>query len=134
MTLYLKLGGRPAFQNAVQKLKNRMLFDGAIDRRNQGASLQNTDDLCEFLIFLSGGAPFYDGQPIAEILSPLCPDDKRYEMFVGHLVDILIADQDNPQTETELRVVMEHIRPHVVSNAPSRPCRPAQGEAGVYAQ
>lgn len=133
MTLYLKIGGRPAFKEAMTRLEDRLSSDGSFGFAEQGGKLSNTDDLCEFLIFLSGGAPFYDGSPVAEILGPLRLSDARYDLFVDHLVDVLTGDLRSIRAETELRLVMEHVRPHVVSPPPRRPNIPPDTSAGVYA-
>ncbi|WP_346895205.1 Clp protease ClpP [uncultured Roseibium sp.] len=115
MTLYLKLGGRPAFQEAMKTLENKLYQDGAFRPSQDGRILRHSDELCEFLVFLFGGAPFYDGMPIGTVLQPLRLDDNRYDRFVDHVVNALGGDRSSVSNEAQMRVVMEHIRPHVVN-------------------
>ncbi len=124
MTLYLKLGGRPAFQEAIKTLENRLYQDGAFRPSQDGHILRHADELCEFLVFLFGGAPFYDGMPIGAVLQPLRLDDSRYDRFVDHVVNALGGNRSSVRNEAQMRVVMEHIRPHVV-NVPELQTDPA---------
>lgn len=115
MTLYLKLGGRPAFQEAIETLENKLRQDGAFRPSQDGRVLRYSEELCEFLVFLFGGAPFYDGMPIGTVLEPLRLDDSRYDRFVDHVVNALGGNCSSVRNEAQMRVVMEHIRPHVVN-------------------
>ncbi|MDN3719579.1 hypothetical protein QW131_11205 [Roseibium salinum] len=58
--------------------------------------LARSDDLSEFLIFLCGGAPFYDGEPVSRLLSPLCSSADTYQRFVDHLVAVLFRRARGP--------------------------------------
>ena len=133
MTLYLKLGGRPTFQEAIETLERRLKQDGKFSQPHGGHVLPNADELCEFLIFLFGGAPFYDGMPIDRVLRPLRLDDTRYDRFVDHVVIALTGGRPSVRNETQLRVVMEHIRPHVVNAPGNRPGLPPQDQVGIVA-
>jgi len=133
MTLYLKLGGRPAFQEAVETLENRLCQDGTFPPSQDGRVLRHSDELCEFLIFLFGGAPFYDGMPIGMVLKPLRLDDVRYDRFVDHVVDALAGSHSTIRNETRMRVALEHIRPHVVTAPEFRSGPAPQDPVGIVA-
>lgn len=133
MTLYLKLGGRPAFQEAIETLASKLYQDSAFRLPHDGPVLRHADELCEFLIFLFGGAPFYDGMPIGQVLRPLRLDDDRYDRFVDHVVRSLGGRRSSVRDETQMRVVMEHIRPHVVGVPASRPGPAPQDPVGIVA-
>lgn len=133
MTLYLKLGGRPAIVEAMRRLETLMIQEQNLPHVDSEASLEQSEELCEFLIFLSGGAPFYDNAPIGEILGPICPCDGSYDLFVDLLVTAMFGPRCAPRTEAELRLLMEHIRPHVVGREPGRPSSQSDGHAGAAA-
>lgn len=133
MTLYLKLGGRPAFREAIETLKSRLYQDSTFRLSQGDPVLRHSDELCEFLIFLFGGAPYYDGMPIGRVLSPLRLDDSRYDRFVDHVVSALENRRSSIRDETQLRVVMEHIRPHVVNVLENRPGPAPQDQVGIVA-
>lgn len=116
MTLYLKMGGRPAIEEAVQHLERRLQADASLSRH--GPIKQNSlaqDDLAEFLIYLFGGAPYYSGLPVSVLFRPYCRCDATYDSFVDHLSAVLIAQRLPPLVETELRLAMETIRPRVLA-------------------
>jgi hypothetical protein len=116
MTLYLKLGGRPAIEEAAKRLQRRLRHDPAFREPVASAPDNHRTDLSEFLIFLSGGSPFYDGTPIGKILAPLCPSDEAFDLFVDHLATVLIGNDRPVQVEAQLRLLMEHIRPYAVDS------------------
>ena len=133
MTLYLKLGGRPAIVEAMRRLETLMMQEENLPHVDNETSLEQSEELCEFLIFLSGGAPIYDSAPISEILGPVCPSDDSYDRFVDHLVTAMFGPRRAPRTEAELRLMMEHIRPHVVGREPGKPSSQTDGHAGAAA-
>lgn len=133
MTLYLKLGGRPAIVEAMRKLETLMIQEENLPHVDSEASFEQSEELCEFLIFLSGGAPVYDNAPIGEILGPVCPCDDSYDLFVDHLVIAMIGPHRAPRTEAELRLMMEHIRPHVVGRESSKPTQRPDDHTGAAA-
>ena len=121
MTLYLKLGGREAVVRAMPRLKARLEQDPCFDITRFREEFEGSDDLTEFLIFLCGGAPFYDGKPVCELLSPICTCSDVYEQFVDHLVIVFFAGNENQCDEAELRQLMETLRPQVLDPKPVDP-------------
>ncbi|PVB60930.1 Clp protease ClpP [Labrenzia sp. 011] len=120
MTLYMKLGGRKAIMQAMPRLRTRLEQDSCFDLSKFRQEFETSDDLCEFLTFLSGGAPFYDGKPVAELLTPVCPSQETYQRFVDHLVAVLF-DGSASGEESVLRDVMERLRPQVLNPKPVAP-------------
>ncbi|MEP0232411.1 Clp protease ClpP [Roseibium sp.] len=116
MTLYMKLGGRPAIVDAVERLSGRLSLDTSFCDAAKGLPEIWREDFAEFLIFLSGGAPFYDNSPIRTLLMPLCPTDEAFDAFVDHLATVLIGKTRSVRLEAEMRLMMEHIRPYIVAD------------------
>ena len=116
MTLYLKLGGRPGISRAVEGLLERLRKDRT-GRADHELDVEQRTDLTEFLIFLSGGAPFYDGRPIASLLSHFCPNDAAFDRMVDLLAEAAIGQERSIRVEAELRLMMEHIRAHVIDRS-----------------
>lgn len=133
MTLYFKLGGRPAIVEAMRRLETLMIQEERLPHVDSKASFGQSEELCEFLIFLSGGAPVYDNAPIRKILGPVCPCDDSYDLFVDHLVTAMIGPHRAPRTEAELRLMMEHIRPHVVGYEPGKQAPRPDDHSGAAA-
>ena len=121
MTLYMKLGGRKAIMRAMPHLLARLEQDPCFTPGSFRQEFERSDDLSEFLIFLSGGAPFYDGKPINALLSPICTCADIYERFVDHLVSVLIGGRPAAGDEADLRQLMERLRPHVLDPKPVAP-------------
>jgi hypothetical protein len=121
MTLYMKIGGRKAVLAAIPPLKNRLESDPCFDLAPLRGEFDASGDFCEFLVFLFGGSPFYDGKPVTDLLSPLCDCDDVYGRFVDHLVAVLLHDDLNEESEAELRSLMERLRPHVLAPRPTAP-------------
>ncbi|WP_428524836.1 Clp protease ClpP [Roseibium sp.] len=121
MTLYMKIGGRKAVLAAVPALKERLDADPCFDLSALRGEFDTSGDLCEFLVFLFGGAPFYDGKPVTDLLSPLCDCDDVYGRFVDHLVAVLLRNALSEENEAELRSLMERLRPHVLAPRPTAP-------------
>ncbi|QFS99574.1 hypothetical protein FIV06_19240 [Labrenzia sp. THAF191b] len=121
MTLYMKLGGRTAIMRAMPRLKARLEQDPCFDVTNFLPEFEHSDDLTEFLIFLAGGAPFYDGKPVCELLAPICTCNNIYERFVDHLVAVIFDGAPAPGDEEHLRELMSRLRPHVLNPKPVAP-------------
>jgi hypothetical protein len=121
MTLYMKLGGRKAIMRAMPSLKVRLEQDSCFDLDGFRQEFDRSDDLTEFLIFLSGGAPFYDGKPVSELLSPLCTCADIYDRFVDHLVAVFFKDSRAGNDEQDLRALMNRLRPQVLNPKPVSP-------------
>ncbi|CTQ54916.1 hypothetical protein LP7551_03455 [Roseibium album] len=121
MTLYLKLGGRKAILRAMPSLKARLEQDSCFNLESFRQEFERSDDLTEFLIFLSGGAPFYDGKPVSELLSPVCTCADIYERFVDHLVAVFFTGSRAASDEQELRALMKKLRPQVLNPKPIPP-------------
>ncbi|MBD8875476.1 Clp protease ClpP [Roseibium polysiphoniae] len=116
MTLYMRLGGRPAIVDAVERLSSRLSHDTSFCDAAKELPEIWREDFSEFLIFLSGGAPFYDSSPISTLLSPLCPTDEAFDVLVDHLAAVLIGRTRSVRLEAEMRLMMEHVRPYIVSD------------------
>lgn len=121
MTLYMKLGGRQAIMQAMPRLQARLEEDPCFDLSRFRPEFEQSDDLSEFLVFLFGGAPFYDGKPVCTLLSPLCTSADAYERFVDHMVAVFVGDTDVPAYEMDLRQLMNRLRPRVLSPKPAAP-------------
>jgi len=121
MTLYMKLGGRKAIMRAMPRLLARLEQDPCFALGTFRQEFERSDDLTEFLVFLSGGAPFYDGKPVCELLSPICTCRDVYERFVDHMVCVLFGNHPTAADESDLRELMERIRPHVLNPKPVAP-------------
>ena len=122
MTLYMKLGGRRAIMQAMPRLLSRLEQDPCFHLEDIRGEFERSDDLSEFLIFLAGGAPFYDGKPVCELLSPICTCADVYERFVDHLVSVLlVGPRSSASDETDLRNLMGHLRPQVLDPKPVPP-------------
>ncbi|MBO6894326.1 MAG: Clp protease ClpP [Roseibium sp.] len=123
MTLYMKLGGRQAIMRAMPSLKSRLEQDPCFDLKGFRQEFEHSDDLTEFLIFLSGGAPFYDGKPVSELLSPLCTCEDIYHRFVDHLVAVFFDNHRGESDEKGLRDLMDRLRPQVLNPKPVAPIK-----------
>ncbi len=121
MTLYMKLGGRKAIMGAMPSLKVRLEQDPAFNVDSFREEFEHSENLSEFLIFLAGGAPLYDGKPICELLSPLCRCSQSYDRFVDHLVAVFFGTRNAPAEEDQLRDLMDRIRPQVLNPKPVAP-------------
>ncbi|GAB4517480.1 MAG: hypothetical protein Tsb0019_17260 [Roseibium sp.] len=121
MTLYMKLGGRKAIMQAMPRLLARLDEDPCFDLGPYRREIEHSDDLSEFLVFLAGGAPAYDGKPVCELLSPICTGDEVYNRFVDHLVAVLFGESPQHDDETDLRQLMDRLRPRVLNPRPTKP-------------
>ncbi|WP_269581655.1 Clp protease ClpP [Roseibium sp. Sym1] len=123
MTLYMKLGGRKMILQAMPHLLSRLEQDPCFNLGNFRQELERSDDLTEFLVFLSGGAPIYEGKPICDLLSPICTDREVYARFVDHLVAVLLGGSAATGDEADLRMLMDRLRPHVLAPRPVAPVK-----------
>jgi truncated hemoglobin YjbI len=121
MTLYMKLGGRKAVMRAMPRLQARLEQDPCFDLAGFRQEFERSDDLAEFLVFLFGGAPFYDGKPVSALLSPICTCEDVYERFVDHLVAVFFGSRSLAADETDLRELMQRLRPRVLEPKPVAP-------------
>jgi len=121
MTLYMNIGGRAAIAKALALLKERLEADPCFDAAPVLDEVHDSSDFSEFLIFLTGGAPFYDGKPVSDLLAPLCGCKEIYGRFVDHLVATLLAGQAGGSDETSLRALMDRLQPQVLSPRPAAP-------------
>ena len=121
MTLHMKLGGREAVVRSMPRLQARLEQDPCFDVTMFRQEFEHSDDLTEFLIFLAGGAPFYDGKPVCELLSPICTCTDVYERFVDHLVVVFFAGSRNENDEAEFRSLMDALQPQVLDPRPVDP-------------
>jgi len=121
MTLYIELGGRKAIMQAMPHLQSRLEQDPCFDLSKFRQEFERSDDLTEFMVFLFGGAPFYDGKPVDALLSPLCTCADVYERFVDHLVAVFFDQRTVPAAEESLRHLMDQLRPQVLSPKPVAP-------------
>lgn len=113
MTLYLNIGGRKAIKAVLPVLQARLEADPVFDPDHIRQAFGQTTDLCEFLVFITGGAPVYDGKPMAELLMPLCRSEEAYGRFAEHLAAGLGDQGAAPQDVTELHQLMQRLRSHI---------------------
>lgn len=131
MTLYMKIGGRKAVEKAMPSLNARLEADPCFDLAAFGAEFSPSGDLCEFLVFLFGGAPYYDGKPVSDLLAPLCTCTDAYQRFVDHLVVVFNKSSTPVEDEHELRRLMGRLRPSVLAPKPSAPILVYSVETGM---
>ncbi|SHM05807.1 globin family protein [Roseibium suaedae] len=121
MELYLSLGGRPAIAAAVERLDRRLRLDSGFGGGNRPLQASYAEDLTEFLVFVTGGAPIYEGRPVSMLLRPLCPSPEAFEILVDHVVTVLIGRERRPAEEAQLRRLLEHVRPMVLCQREEAP-------------
>lgn len=114
MTLYLELGGRQTLETGLARLCSRLRLDPVLGPHARELEGQGRSDLCEFLAYLLGGAPVYEGTSVRTLLSPLCDCDETFDHLVDHLVTVLIGRTGDPRHEVELRLRLEYVRPMVL--------------------
>ncbi|MBA5777968.1 hypothetical protein H2509_12625 [Stappia sp. F7233] len=117
MTLYLRLGGRPAIEAAVSSLLRRLREDSLF--AGQPHSPLRTcprEGLTEFLVYIFAGSPTYEGRALGEAHGGLFLDTPRYDRFVDHLVSIFSNDGTNARIAIEARYVLERVRPFVLNS------------------
>lgn len=116
MTLYIELGGRSVIERAVRHVLSVRLPNTSrpsdVMLPHQAELLR--EDLTEFLIFLFGGAPFYEGPAIHHAFSYICSShsafDEVREMFIQELTQ-------RPQAaglRAQVHAALEQIRHHAV--------------------
>mgnify|MGYP000061499597 CR=1 FL=1 len=121
MTLYMTLGGRNEIMRAMPRLQARLEEDPCFDLAGFRQEFERSDDFAEFLIFLFGGAPFYEGKPVSALLSPLCTCADAYDRFVDHLVAVYFGVDGMADDEEVLRELMQRLRPQVLNPKPAAP-------------
>ncbi len=121
MTLYMKIGGRSAVSGAMSSLRERLDADPLFELSAFRTDFDRSSDLCEFLVFLFGGAPFYDGKPVSDLLSPLCRCADAYERFVDHLEAVFFGSAGATEDKDDLRAIMANLRPRVLAPKPAAP-------------
>lgn len=118
MTLYLKLGGRPAVEAAVSTLLERLSKDPVFTRRQQGAlKTCPREGLIEFLVFIFAGAPTYEGNSLHEAHGGLVVTGAQLDRFIDHLVSIFSDDGKDARISIETRLVLERVRQYLLSPA-----------------
>lgn len=115
MTVYMNIGGRSAVETAISALKERLETDPCFNLSSLPNEFDHSGDLCEFLVFLLGGAPIYNGRPAADLLSPICGCEDSYERFVDHLVAVFFGPQGFYEGEETLRTMMGRLRPCILA-------------------
>lgn len=115
MTMYFTIGGRPACARAVEQLEHHLSQDARFTLPKHDGRWCHADDFCEFLVFLAGGAPFYEGLPISQILGSFCPNNERYDHVAGLLASLLTGNAESAHLKPKLHAALEHLRPHVVA-------------------
>ncbi len=114
---------------ALDDLFGRLNADPSLAPAATSMDSEIRADLLEFLIFLAGGSPVYDGLPVSKMLSPLCPTNEAFDDFVDHVATSMIGTERPVRIEADLRLMLEHIRPHVVDRNPDRFMSSADGNA-----
>ncbi len=116
MTLYLRLGGRPAVEAAVSSLLERLGDDPVFMTRNQVAlKACPRESLTEFLVFIFAGAPTYEGNSLHEAHGGLVVTGAQLDRFIDHLVSIFSNDGRDTRISIETRFVLERVRQYLLS-------------------
>ncbi|MXN64125.1 hypothetical protein GR183_04360 [Stappia sp. GBMRC 2046] len=114
MTLYLRLGGRPALERAVGEVMARLVKDPLFMSRNQvRLRICPRDALIDFLTYLTGGSPTFDGAPLGYVHDGLFISEQQYGRFAQHLVSVLGRDGADPRAATEFRYILDRVRPYL---------------------
>lgn len=117
MTLYLRLGGRPAIEAAVGTLLRRLREDSLFNEQPHAQQrLCPREGLAEFLVYIFAGSPTYEGRALGEAHGGLFLNNARYDRFVDHLVSIFSEDGGNARLAIETRYVLERVRPFVLNS------------------
>lgn len=104
MTLYLELGGRTAILNAVSAAL------AGTDATQPGTA----EDFTEFLVFLFGGAPVYEGPALHQTLGSVCRDHAGFDRLADALARALIRSPQTRPLDHDVRRTLEQIRCHAV--------------------
>ncbi|NBN63732.1 hypothetical protein GWI72_03765 [Microvirga tunisiensis] len=104
MTLYLELGGRAAIRRALEAT----LSGGHPEQ------VEAREEFAEFLVFLFGGAPVYEGPALHQTVAPFCCGHQAYDRLVDALTEVLTASPQAAGLERDVRRALEQVRCHVV--------------------
>jgi truncated hemoglobin YjbI len=131
MTLYIELGGRSVIEHAVRQAVSACALTNS---KSPGAfaphkTAQATEDLIEFLTFLFGGSPFYEGQAIHQAFSCLCNSHPGFDEVRDVLLQELTRRPQTAGLRPQVHAALEQIRHHAV-----RLPLPAHSQERPYAQ
>ena len=104
MTLYLELGGRAALRRAVL----------AAQGGDQPAPQATLEDFVEFLVFLFGGAPVYEGPALHHTVAAICQGHSGFDRLVDDLTGALTGAPATAPLAHDVRRVLEQVRCHAV--------------------
>jgi hypothetical protein len=104
MTLYLELGGRTAIRRAVL----------ATQAGDQPAPQATLEDLTEFLVFLFGGAPVYEGPALHHTVAAICQGHSGFDRLADELTEALTRSPATAALARDVRQVLEQVRCHAV--------------------
>lgn len=132
MTLYIELGGRSVIEHAVRQAVGTCALTNS---RSPGAfapqkTAQATEDLIEFLTFLFGGSPFYEGPVIHQAFSCLCNSHPSFDEVRDVLLQELTRRPQAAALRPQVHAALEQIRHHAVRQPyPHHHQEPAQTHA-----
>lgn len=133
MTLYLDLGGRPALKRSTERLIIRLQQDPIFAKAPPACPHVLKEDLTEFLVFLFGGAPFYEGHSAEEMLHPYCYNDRAFDAFVEHVIAVLIDPKHTFMLEQPVRCRLSTLREAVLYGDRQYETMPAAHPLGAAA-
>ncbi|WP_196223264.1 hypothetical protein [Roseibium sp. RKSG952] len=108
----MKIGGRPALEQALVELRFKLRADAGFSFLTQPEHYLSNGDLCEFLVFLCGGAPLYEGLPVNVVFGPLCPTHDAFDAFSGHLARSVC--KGDIQVENDIVDLLNKVRPSIL--------------------
>lgn len=116
MTLYIELGGRSVIERAVRQVLNVRLQNTSrpsdVMLPHQAELLR--EDLTEFLIFLFGGAPFYEGPAIHHAFSYICNSHSAFDEVRDMFIEELTPRPQTAGLRPQVHAALEQIRHHAV--------------------
>lgn len=123
MTLYLKLGGRPAIERAVDELMKKLMADSLFMTRSQvKLRICPRAQLVEFLTYITAGSPTYEGQPLGFAHDGLFISENQADRFTSYLIDALGGHDTEFGIASEISYLLQRVRPHLLPQKDAGGC------------
>lgn len=118
MTLYLRLGGHPAIERAVDEVMAQLVKDPLFMSRNQvRLRICPRTGLVEFLTYLTGGSPTYEGLPLGFVHDGLFVNERQFDVFAQYLISAIGRNGEDMRAATEISYILERVRPYLFAEA-----------------
>ncbi|MFN4127784.1 hypothetical protein [Pannonibacter indicus] len=116
MTLYIELGGRSVIERAVRQVVNARSGSqsGISGMFTPQQTAQASEDLTEFLTFLFGGSPIYEGPAIHLSFSCLCTSHAAFDEVRDLFTRELTLRPQTAGLRPQVHAALEQIRHHAV--------------------